>query len=399
MIFSLEKISATSLNVMPYGISISVLFFTIGRGEKSTVVRLQLVRANASELAPRDTIALTRDKVNIEDQTASSKLIDVQHEGRQYTFGVIDIPTFYSDYEGRRKGLKDYNSTSRDVKNLIQAMDHSKVDGIIIDLRSNGGGFLDEAVKLTGLFIEQGPVVQVKNTTGKVEVEWDTDAQVIYDGPLAVLVNRISASASEIFAAAIQDYKRGIIIGTQTFGKGTVQNAIDLNRFMNSSGKLGQIKMTIAKFYRINGGSTQHIGVIPDLSFPSRYMHMEIGESSQPNALLWDQIKPVKYTFYGDTESYLPNLIARFHSRTASNSDYQELLESIEKVRENQERTQISLNEEKRRREREQNQAEKNEEEEDPEAETENKDLMLTESGHILSDYIQLANEQLTGQK
>ncbi len=159
---------------------------------------------------------MVRDKVNIEDQTAKSQLIDIEHEGRQYTFGVIDIPTFYSDYEGKRKGLKDYNSTTRDVKNLIQEMDHSKVNGIIIDLRGNGGGFLDEAVKLTGLFIEKGPVVQVKSTTGRVEVEWDTDPEIVYDGPVAVLVDRISASASEIFAAAIQDYKRGIIIGTQS---------------------------------------------------------------------------------------------------------------------------------------------------------------------------------------
>ena len=369
------------------------------RGKKSTVVRLQLIRANSAEGAQRDTIALVRDKVNIEDQTAKSSIIDIEHEGRKFTFGVIDIPTFYSDYEGKRKGLKDYNSTTRDVKNLIQEMDHAKINGIIIDLRGNGGGFLSEAVDLTGLFIENGPVVQVKNTAGRVEVEWDDDSGVFYNGPLVVLVNRISASASEIFAAAIQDYNRGIIVGTQTFGKGTVQNAIDLNRFLNSSVKLGQIKMTIAKFYRINGGSTQHVGVIPDVSFPSRYTHMEIGESSQPNALLWDQIRPVEYNPYGNIDSYFPQLIARHQSRGSNDPDYQELLENIEKMRENRARTQISLNEEKRRQEREKNKAKKSENESETEEKEPNKDLMLTESGHILGDYIIMSKDHLTGKK
>ena len=369
------------------------------RGKKSTVVRLQLIRANAVEGAPRDTLALIREKVNIEDQTAKSSLIEIEHEGRQFTFGVIDIPTFYSDYDGKRKGLKDYNSTTRDVKKLIQEMDHAKINGIIIDLRGNGGGFLSEAVDLAGLFIENGPVVQVKNTTGRVEVEWDDDSGVFYNGPLVVLVNRISASASEIFAAAIQDYKRGIIVGTQTFGKGTVQNAIDLNRFMNSSVRLGQIKMTIAKFYRINGGSTQHVGVIPDVSFPSRYTHMEIGESSQPNALLWDQIRPVNYSIYGDIDSYLPQLVSRHHVRTSQDAEYQELLENIEKMRENRARTHISLNEEKRRQEREKNKAKKSEDESETEEKGQNKDLMLTESGHILGDFIIMSKDHLTGKK
>jgi carboxyl-terminal processing protease len=372
------------------------------RGKKSTAVRLQLIRADDTEDAPRDTLALVREKVNIEDQTAKSKLIEIEHEGRQFTFGVIDLPTFYSDFEGMRKGLKDYNSTTRDVKNLILEMDHSKVNGIIIDLRGNGGGFLNEAIDLTGLFIEKGPVVQVKNSTGKVDVEWDTDPSVIYDGPLAVLVDRISASASEIFAAAIQDYNRGIIIGAQTFGKGTVQNAIDLNRFMKSDPKLGQIKMTIAKFYRINGGSTQHVGVIPDVAFPSRYAHMDIGESSQPNALLWDQIKPVKYDLYGNIDAYIPNLVAGFHSRTSQNEEYEELLESIEKMRENQERTKISLNENQRREEREKNKEKKAEAPADStniDANDQDIDLMLTESGHILGDFILMKKEQRTGKK
>jgi carboxyl-terminal processing protease len=244
--------------------------------------------------------------------------------------------------------------------------------------------------------------VQVKNTTGNVEVEWDTDPDVIYDGPLAVLVDRISASASEIFAAAIQDYNRGIIIGAQTFGKGTVQNAIDLNRFMKSDPKLGQIKMTIAKFYRINGGSTQHVGVIPDITFPSRYAYMDIGESAQPNALLWDQIKPLKYDLYGDLDAYIPNLLAGFHSRTSQNEEYEELLESIEKMRENQERTKISLNEKQRRTEREKNKETMTEAVTDTSNTQDNEqdiDLMLTESGHILGDYLLMKKAQRTGKK
>ncbi len=190
----------------------------------------------------------------------------------------------------------------------------------------------------------------------------------------------------------------------RVFGKGTVQNAIDLNRFMNADPKLGQIKMTIAKFYRINGGSTQHIGVLPDITFPSRYMQMDIGEDSQPNALVWDQINPLKYNFYGDIEAYLPHLLARYHSRTSQNEEYLDLLSQMEKVRENHDRTQISLNEEKRRQEREQNKEDKEdvEQEEEEALEKENgqiNDLMLTESGHILSDYIMLLKEQRTGKK
>jgi carboxyl-terminal processing protease len=371
------------------------------RGKKNSVVRLQLIRADASELAPRDTIALTRAKINIEDQTAKSSLLEMEHNGKQVTFGVIDIPTFYSDFDARRRGETDYNSTTGDVKKLIKEMDHSKVSGLIIDLRGNGGGFLNEAIDLTGLFIEDGPVVQVKNSAGRLEVEYDDDPKLVYDGPLVVLVDRISASASEIFAAAIQDYKRGIVIGGQTYGKGTVQNAIDLNRFMKASSKLGQIKMTIAKFYRVDGGSTQHVGVIPDISFPSRFTYMEIGESAQPNALLWDQIKATKYKVYSDIEAYIPNLIARHHARTSASTEYQELLDEIEKIRERNERKQISLNEAKRRAEREKNHTTSTETENDDQdlEEESDTDFILTESGHILADYILLQKEGMTGKK
>lgn len=375
------------------------------RGKKNTTVRLELIRAESPEFAPRDTLALLRDKVNIEEQTAKSDIIELEHEGKKFTLGIIDIPTFYSDFDGRSAGSKDFNSTSRDVKKLIEEMDPTKIDGLIIDLRRNGGGFLNEAIELTGLFIDKGPVVQVKNTNGRVEVEWDNDSGVVYDGPLAVLVDRISASASEIFAAAIQDYKRGIIVGAQTFGKGTVQNAIDLNRYLRSEARLGQIKMTVAKFYRINGGSTQNLGVIPDISIPSRYSNSEIGESSSPNALIWDQIRPAKYSYAGDVDSYIPKLNLLHQARIKNDQEYSDFLEEINKYQKDHDRKKVSLNEAQRRKEREQDKSVSEEETFDEEAENteqpeeKKKDLMLTETSHILGDYILISKQTRTGLK
>ncbi len=372
------------------------------RGKKNTLVRLQLLRAGMAHDAFPDTISLVRDKVNIEDQSAKSETLEVTYEGQPFTFGVINIPTFYSDFDGRRAGIDDYKSTTRDVRRLLQEFDQAKLDGIIIDLRHNGGGFLNEAVDLTGLFIDRGPVVQVRSSNGKIDVEWDDDAGVAYNGPLAVLVDRLSASASEIFAAAIQDYNRGIIIGTQTFGKGTVQNAIDLNRFIKSPDtRLGQIKLTVAKFYRINGGSTQHIGVIPDIAFPSRLTVMDIGESTTENALLWDQIDPVTYQSVGHINDYISDLELRHDLRLHDDKEYLSLLEDIEQFSENQDRKLISLNEEKRRAERKKDKEE--EVEIDEEALIENtkepndKDLFLTESAHVLSDYIMLREKRMSG--
>jgi carboxyl-terminal processing protease len=271
------------------------------RGEKETIVRLQILEAGDMPGAPPDTITLMRDKVKLEDRSAEGKIIQITQDGKKFNFGVIDIPSFYSDFDGKNAGEKNFKSTTNDVARILQELQADTLDGVIIDLRRNGGGFLNEAITLTGLFIDTGPVVQVRSTTGKVSVEWDNDAGQAYSGPLAVLVDRVSASASEIFAAAIQDYGRGIIIGSQTFGKGTVQNAVGLNRFLpNTDQKLGQMKITIAKFYRIDGGSTQHVGVIPDISFPSRFEFMEFGESAQKNALLWDQIDKLEFASSGN---------------------------------------------------------------------------------------------------
>jgi carboxyl-terminal processing protease len=373
------------------------------RGPKLSTVRLQILPASASAEDPPDTLKLVRDKIKLEDSAAKSDTLDIIHEGRPYTFGVIAVPTFYHDYEARQNGDPNYKSTTRDVARLIGELQSANVDGIIIDLRGNGGGFLNEAVDLTGLFIEDGPVVQVRDSYGKVKVERDSDSRIIYDGPLAVLVDRLSASASEIFAAAIQDYGRGVIVGSQTFGKGTVQNAVDLNRyFRNSDVKLGQVKLTMAKFYRVNGGSTQHVGVIPDFDFPSRYGLMEIGESAQKNSLLWDQIRPVEYAHNLKlTDALLKNLKTRHQIRINENEQYKELLTQLDKFKAEKDETRVSLNEEKRRAERKQKEADNEEAEEElngempPDHGKKNKkdDLVLEEGGHILGDMIRLAGD------
>lgn len=366
------------------------------RGKKGTKVRLQLLRAGESAGAPTDTIAIVRDKINLEDQSAKSDTVQIIHQGRKLTFGIIDVPEFYSDYEARHRGDKNYKSTTRDVKKLVEELEAKKVDGIIIDLRHNGGGFLNEAVDLTGLFIDKGPVVQVRDSRGNLNIERDNDPTKIYDGPLAVVIDRLSASASEIFAAAIQDYNRGIIIGSQSFGKGTVQNAIDLNRYVpGSHDKLGQLKLTVAKFYRINGGSTQHAGVTPDISFPSRYSLMDIGESTSKNALLWDKIKPTHYDVYRPNSDIIPELEVQHEIRMDTSAAYSTLLDNISKYEESKNHKKISLMESKRREElkKEDKETEADEEEAEPESSI-RKDLLLKESAHILGDYLLLSKSQ-----
>jgi carboxyl-terminal processing protease len=236
----------------------------------------------------------------------------------------------------------------------LEELKQEKVDGVIIDLRNNGGGALSEAIDVTGLFIDLGPVVQVKNTEGLVEVDEDVDPSLVYAGPLAVMVNRFSASASEIFAAAIQDYGRGIIVGEQTYGKGTVQNLIDLNRVSRSStNKYGQLKLTIAKYYRINGGSTQNLGVIPDITFPSYIDPHEFGESSQPSALPWDQIDPTNYQLYSNLNKIIPELNSLSEKRRSSDIEFQFLIEDINSYNESQNKKYVSLNSEIRKQEKE----------------------------------------------
>lgn len=357
------------------------------RGKKNTVVRLQILQGEAAPGTPPDTIALVRDKIKLEDQSAKADTIHIMQNGQEMIFGVITIPTFYSDFDAMRRGEKDYKSTTRDVARLLDELKGQNVDGVIIDLRRNGGGYLNEAVDLTGLFIDRGPVVQVRNTNGQIDVERDQHPGLVYDGPLAVMVDRLSASASEIFAAAIQDYNRGIIIGSQSYGKGTVQRPIDLNRFVRDPNlKLGQIKLTIAKFYRVDGRSTQHDGITPDVPFPSPLGLMDIGESNQPNALVWDHIKGIRHADFEELGSLLPELNKQHMLRLANNPDYEELLAEIDDYKKRRNQKHISLNETKRRAEIDKKKREKDDETKDAKKE----DLLMTESAHVLGDYITL---------
>ncbi|MHB2153566.1 carboxy terminal-processing peptidase [Calditrichota bacterium GD2] len=364
------------------------------RGKKGTKVRLQIIPADAALSDPPVTITLTRDKVKLSDRAAKSDTLEVEHNGKKYRFGVINIPDFYLDYEAMRQGKEDYASTTRDVERLLKELQGAGVDGIIIDLRRNGGGFLSEAVDLTGLFIKKGPVVQVRDSRNRVKIERDFDSKVVYTGPLAVLVDHFSASASEIFAAAIQDYRRGIIVGTQTFGKGTVQNIVPISRFFpHSKEKLGQVKFTIAKFYRINGGSTQMVGVLPDIRIPTRYDVMEIGERSEKNALPWDEIDPANYEPVDPLlEKILPRLNKLHQARVQNSEEYRLILKEIENLRKEREKNVVSLNIEKRKKEREERDALKKELKKvhKKSGHDDKEDFYIVETAHVLSDYIQI---------
>ncbi len=324
------------------------------KGPKGTVVRLQVRSATAlPNEAPKE-IRLVREKIKLEDQRAKKEIIEITDNGKPYKIGVITIPIFYRDFEGARKKEADFSSTTSDVKKFVDSLKTAKVDGIVIDLRNNGGGSLTEAINLTGLFIQKGPVVQVRESSGETEVYTDPDPSVTYEGPMAVLVNRFSASASEIFAAAIQDYKRGIIVGGQTYGKGTVQTLIDLNQWLpKEPEKVGQVKMTIQKFYRINGSSTQHKGVTPDIELPSNFSAKEFGESSQPSALPWDQIATTRYDVTRAVDDkVLSRIRDKFEQRLKSDPDLKQLAQKLADDKKARENTIVSLQETKRRKER-----------------------------------------------
>ncbi len=326
------------------------------RGPKGSVVRLQIIPFEAgAEAAVTKEIRIVRDRVKLEDQSAKGEVVPITENNKSYKLGVITIPAFYMDFEERRQGVKDYTSTTNDVRRILKDLMAKNVDGIVVDLRSNGGGLLTEAVDLTGLFITDGPVVQVRDTKGSVEVLKDADATQVYNGPLAVLINRFSASASEIFAGAIQDYKRGVIIGEQSYGKGTVQSQVDLNRFMpNQDEKLGQVNLTVAKFYRVTGSSTQHKGVTPDIELPSLFTAAEFGESSQPNALPWDQIKSSSFKSYNNiSQDLVAKLTKQYEQDLKSDADLKDLMRDITEAKKARENTKISLQEAKRKKERE----------------------------------------------
>lgn len=333
------------------------------KGPKGTIVQLLLQRKDASMNDMPDTLRLERDKIKLADDDAKAEIIPISDGITTFNLGVITIPSFYINFEDAQKGLKDYKSVSRDVKKLITDLKDQGMNGLLIDLRNNGGGALQEAVDLTGLFIPGGPVVQVRKGSGLVDIEKANNTTAHYDGPLAVMTNRFSASASEIFSGAIQDYKRGVILGETTFGKGSVQNLVGLEQFLpNAEEPLGQLKLTLAKYYRVSGSSTQNIGVSADIGFPSPYDADEFGESSEANSLPWDQIASSRYTAQNKISKDLIEHLRILYAEDLENDpDMIDLLEKIEKSKENREKTTVSLNYESRKAEREANKAKKDE--------------------------------------
>lgn len=401
------------------------------RGEKDTVVRLNIIPADAISETSATIVSLTRDTVKLEDQSAKSEVLDLSYNNRDYKIGVIHLPTFYFDFEAASRGEEDYKSSTRDVRVLLEELKEQEVDAVVMDLRNNGGGSLSEANQLVGLFIETGATVQIRYSgirNGFTRSFGDNDPEVAYTGPLAVLVNRTSASASEIFAGAIQDYQRGIVLGGQTFGKGTVQEIIPMD--------YGQVKVTRSKFYRISGASTQHRGVIPDIEFPDLYdAYEDIGESSLDGALPWDTVRPVEYRAYHSVQAMLPELRARYEERAEESPDFIYLLDQIERTKRYRDREQLSLNQEMVKAERERTRREEfdaenmrrllkglplrewvdEDAEEDtvevaanddttnaepeaaePEEEIEEGDPLLLESGRILADFIALSENRLS---
>lgn len=323
------------------------------RGPKGTTVALDVIPADAPEDSKPVHVKIVRDTVQLEEQAAKKSVIEAG--GRK--IGVIHLPTFYHDFEGNRRGDASARSSTKDVRRLIGELKQEGITGIVIDLRQNGGGSLTEATNLTGLFVDRGPVVQVRDAQGRVSVEADTDEAVAWDGPLAVLVDRSSASASEIFAAALQDYGRALIIGQTTYGKGTVQNLIDLDNFANNDKPtFGQVKLTVAQFFRVNGGSTQNRGVAPDIEWAGVIDPAQWGESSIDNALPWTSITPADYSGRGDFRELVPLLVARHQQRAADDREFQYYLEDVEEGRRMRAEKTLSLNEAVRRAERERQQ-------------------------------------------
>ncbi len=315
------------------------------RGPGGTVVRLQILPAGAAPGAAQKVIEFTRNKVSLEAQASQKAMRTIQRNGKDVKVGIITVPSFYQDYDASRAGAKDFRSTTRDVQRLITELRKDGMDVLIMDLRANGGGYLPEAESLTGLFIDRGPVVQLRDTSGRVEVDDDPDPTIFYTGPMIVLVDRFSASASEIFAAAIQDYGRGLIIGQQTYGKGTVQNAHPLNyTIFGRKPELGQLNVTIGKYYRITGESTQDRGVTPDIALPSLIDANEVGESTRDRALPWDHIDAAPFKLEGDLKPAAASLQKLHDERTANSPDFRYLHDDIAALEAMRNQKTLSLN-------------------------------------------------------
>jgi carboxyl-terminal processing protease len=323
------------------------------RGPGGSLVRLQLLPAGAAPGSVQKVVEFTRNRVSLENQAAHKAMRIVTRNGHEVKVGIITVPSFYQDYDASRAGAKDYRSTTRDVQRLISELRKDGADVLIMDLRANGGGYLPEAESLTGLFIDRGPVVQLRDTSGHIEIDDDPNPAIFYSGPLIVLVDRFSASASEIFAGAIQDYGRGLIVGQQTYGKGTVQNAHPLNyTIFGRKPELGQLNVTIGKYYRITGESTQDRGVTPDIALPSLIDANEVGESTRDRALPWDHIEPAAFRVEGDLKPIASSLEKLHEERTAGSADFRYLHDDIAALDAMRSQKSLSLNQKTREAER-----------------------------------------------
>ena len=311
------------------------------RGEKDSVVRLQIIPSKGEATGSTAIVAITRDKVKLEEKSAQSKILEIEQGNKKYRLGVIEIPTFYMDFEAYRARDPEYKSTTRDVFNLLQELRAQRVDGVVLDLRNNGGGSLHEATALTDLFIGNGPVVQIKDSNQRVSRSQRATMPAVYSGPLLIMINRLSASASEIFAGALQDYGRALVVGSQSFGKGTVQDVTGLSS--------GQLKLTVSKFYRVSGDSTQHRGVLPDIEFPSTYDIEEVGESHRDNALPWDRIHAVPHKTSNYLKQHIGALTVRHEQRSRADPDFAHMLNQLELNEQWAAEDALSLNIEKRR--------------------------------------------------
>lgn len=346
------------------------------KGPKGTLVRLKIIPAGQELTATPKIVELVRDRVILEDRSAKKTIKSVTSAGKTYKIGVISIPDFYMDFKAAQRGDPDYKSTTRDVRRILDTLKQQRVDAVIVDLRTNGGGSLTEAIDLGGLFIKSGPIVQTRDARG-IDVDEDKDPTIAWDGPMGIMIDRFSASASEIFAGAMQDYGRAIIMGTQTYGKGTVQSVVDVSRLISLTDKMtlattkgdgekanpnipasaapqfGQLNFTMAKFYRINGNSTQRKGVMPDISFPMIYSAEKYGESSEPSALPFDAIKSSTYTAFSDLSSARKQLEALHEQRMKTSAENKYLLEDIAEFRKREAETGVTLNEAQLKKERE----------------------------------------------
>ncbi|MBB5397243.1 carboxy terminal-processing peptidase [Mucilaginibacter sp. AK015] len=397
------------------------------RGAKGTTVRLQLLAKGSPVTAKPRIVELVREKIILKDISAKKEIRTYNNNGKSVKIGVISIPAFYLDFADYKAGNPNYKSTTRDVKLILDTLKRENVDGVVIDLRQNGGGSLMEAIELTGLFIKTGPVVQVRDPRDQVDVDKDEDPAIAYSGPLAVLVDRFSASASEIFSGAIQDYGRGLILGTQTYGKGSVQNAIDLDKVITpslkdkllamagkaktvatgSQNKFGQLNLTVAKFYRISGNSTQHKGVIPDISFPSVIPLDKYGEDTEPSAMPFDVIQKSDYTPVGSFATVIPQLKKLHDDRMAASPSYKYLLEDIEDSKKQAEEKSVTLNEQKLKQERDADEKKTFEQNNlrrialglpalkkgQAKPKNEDMDFLQKEAGQILTDYLTLGSK------